>query len=331
MRGMQWVGRATMSSACLAMGLFTGCSLTGGALTLFPTSDPLLRSTKEVRSCMPIRAPLPRELQKTILPSYVVQPGDSLAIELGNTDSPLPFPAEQPILPDGSIDLGRFGRMIVAGRPVEQIEVEIQAIIDAIDQGKERATVNVRLINPQSAVYYVLGEVKSPGSFAINGRETVLDAIIAAGGLSGKASPCNVILSRPTVPDGCRIVLPICYRQITQLGDTSTNYQIMPGDRVYVASRTCCEVLLPCFARNDCPLCCKNQCACVGGCVATYQPPSAVPPVELSPPSGMPSGMPAGGESVMPGPSVRSVPNPQIRSEIINAPPVLNQPGRPQP
>ena len=38
---------------------------------------------------------------------------------------------------------------------------------------------------------------------------------------------------RPTPPRSCRVVLPICYRQITQLGDTSTNYQIKPGDRIY--------------------------------------------------------------------------------------------------
>ena len=49
------------------------------------------------------------------------------------------------------------------------------------------------------------------GSFALQGRETVLDGIIAAGGLNDKASRNNIILSRPTPPDGCRLVLPICY------------------------------------------------------------------------------------------------------------------------
>jgi hypothetical protein len=35
--------------------------------------------------------------------------------------------------------------------------------------------INVCLVNPQSAVYHVLGEVNSPGSFPLMGRETVLE------------------------------------------------------------------------------------------------------------------------------------------------------------
>src|SRR5207244_3519626 len=80
-----------------------------------------------------------------------------------------------------------------------------------------------------SKVYYVLGEVNAPGSFTLSGRETVLDGILAAGGLNERASRRNIILSRPTHPDSCRVVLPICYYEIVQLGDTSTNYQLAPG------------------------------------------------------------------------------------------------------
>src|SRR4051812_1986870 len=34
------------------------------------------------------------------------------------------------------------------------------------------------------------------------------------------------------------VVRTICSRHITQMADTSTNYQLMPGDRNYVATRT---------------------------------------------------------------------------------------------
>ncbi len=83
--------------------------------------------------------------------------------------------------------------------------------------------------------------MNAPGSFALSGRETVLDAIIAAGGLTDRALRNNIILSRPTAPCSCRIVLPICYNEIVQVGDTATNYQLLPGDRIYVASKTFCE------------------------------------------------------------------------------------------
>ena len=44
-------------------------------------------------------------------------------------------------------------------------------------------------------------------------------------------------------PDGCRVVLPICYDNIVQLGDTSTNYQLAPGDRIFVPSHWCFDCL----------------------------------------------------------------------------------------
>ena len=55
--------------------------------------------------------------------------------------------------------------------------------------------------------------------------------------------------------EGCRVVLPVCYRQIVQLGDTTTNYQLQPGDRIYVPSQGFCESL----TGND-----KKECACKG-------------------------------------------------------------------
>ena len=110
----------------------------------------------------------------------------------------------------------------------------------------------------------MLGQVKPPGSFPLQGRETALDAIVAAGGLERRASRANIILSRPTAPDGCRVVLPVCYRQIVQLGDTATNYQLQPGDRIYVPGQTCWESI---FGDTDegCTPCRRLQVPCSWG------------------------------------------------------------------
>ncbi len=247
-----------------------GCSGPSGSFTLFPNGDFLLDSTKEVRKALAANALVPRELEKTVLPAYIIQPGDVLLVEPIALDSPLRFPADQTVLPDGTIDMARFGRLIVAGKTLEQIETDVQAAIKAID--KDAGAVNVRLVDPQSAVYYVLGEVTSPGSYPLVGRETVLDAILAAGGMTDKASSCNIVLSRPSAPCGCRTVIPICYKRIVQQGDTSTNYQVMPGDRIYVATRTLWESLNPCGNSQDCPSCKGKSCPCPGSCGTATAP-----------------------------------------------------------
>jgi polysaccharide biosynthesis/export protein len=258
----------------LTFAAITGCSTPSGSFTLFPGGDYLLKSTKAVRRGVPKQVPIPRELEKTVVPEYILQPGDVLVVEPTALDSPLRLPSDQTILADGTIDLGRYGRLIVAGKTIEQVEADVTATLRAQQQGPVEP-INVRLVNPQSAVFYVLGEVSSPGSFPLVGRETVLDGILMAGGLGDKASPCNIILSRPSLPNGCRVVLPVCYRQIVQLGDTTTNYQLMPGDRVYVATRTLSEA---CFNKRACPLCQGLQCPCPTNSALLPTLPTVTPP-----------------------------------------------------
>jgi hypothetical protein len=128
-----------------------------------------------------------------------------------------------------------------------------------------------------------------PNAYPLSGRETVLDAIVQAGGLTRRAARDQIVLSRPTHPDGCRVVYPVCYDQIVQLGDTSTNYQLMPGDRVFVPSQNMLATLLP-IGQRRCKSgpCSRPQVGCfggascatpAGGCAPAVSPAAAHPTV----------------------------------------------------
>lgn len=181
------------------------------------------------------------ELEKQYHSPYVVEPADVLLVQPAELDSQVRMPGDQPVLPDGTINLGQYGQHQVAGKTVKEIEDIVKEAVSA--KVPKAGFITVRLASRQSKVYYVLGDVNAPGAFQLSGRETVLDAIITAGGLTDRASRNNIIVSRPSRPDQCRTVLPVCYKQIVQLGDTTTNYQILPGDRIYVPSRTFLETL----------------------------------------------------------------------------------------
>lgn len=261
--------------SCLCL---TGCT-SSGTFSLFPTGHYLTQSTRAVLDASPQVARLPRELEKTVLPALYLQPGDAVMLEVVDYTSEVRLPADQEILPDGSLDLGQYGRVIVAGLTPEEAEQLIEErLLDAGEE--EREQVNVRVLEPQS-VYYVLGEVSSPGSYPLVGSETVLDAIVTAGGMTADASPCDVLLARPTHPGSCRVTLPICYRQIAQLGDTSTNYQIQPGDRIYVGTKTLYESLAFWKTTSTCSRCrCQPQVACPDPTIADYKNPIAVLPMQ---------------------------------------------------
>ena len=104
-------------------------------------------------------------------PSYTLEPGDSVLVETIRFDSPLRFPADQVIQPDGTIDLGKYGRIVVAGKHVEDVEICIQDIVNAdaeLTAALEEANVtgpelvNVRIIDPRASQFYVLVLFEQP-------------------------------------------------------------------------------------------------------------------------------------------------------------------------
>jgi len=67
------------------------------------------------------------------------------------------------------------------------------------------------------------------------GNDTVLDALSAINGLS-QVSSAQIWIARPAPGGfGCEQILPVDYAAIAKGGATATNYQIMPGDRLFIA------------------------------------------------------------------------------------------------
>ncbi|TWU15099.1 polysaccharide biosynthesis/export family protein [Allorhodopirellula heiligendammensis] len=274
--------------AWLGMGLvLLGCTSGCSALGLSCTSgSPLTKEAEAVLEQSRIPHGIARENAKTVLPPHRLQPGDTVLIEPVSLDRDLRLPADQTVLADGTIDLGPYGRIVLAGQDLEQAEALIEQQIDfqtreqletcrqaGCEPKKSRGgiaetsrdcdsiAINVRLLEPVHR-YYVLGEVNAPGAYPLSGFETVLDAIVAAGGLNSSANPCQILLSRPSEPCECRVTLPVCYREIVQLGNTASNYQLRPGDRIFVASRSCFDEMMFWRARQGCPRCeaCNRAC-----------------------------------------------------------------------
>jgi protein involved in polysaccharide export with SLBB domain len=300
-----------------ALAPLSGCSSGGNAL--FPKTYRLLPAARDVAAAS--RPTDPRELSKQALEAYFVQPGDVLLIEVTDLEADIRLPADQTVMPDGTIDLAQYGRVVVAGLTIEQIEALVTSTVQAGEKDAVVKPINVRLNVAESATYYVLGEVNSPGAYPLIGRETVLDAIQTAGGLSDRASDCQIILSRPTPPNSCRIVLPVCYDRIVQLGDTTTNYQIRPGDRVFVATRTLCEAIK--FWQRDCPNCpdCGSwPCRCG---VTPAQSPYVTPGFLVNPAEPVPLPTPAP-EMIPATPSLEPEPEAAAKPAAPNVPKVAN-------
>lgn len=178
----------------------------------------------------------PRELTMVSHPPYVVEPPDELEISV--KPSSLDVPTSTVIVrQDGVIDLGFYGDVYVAGLTLEATELKIAQHLDryaAQQKIKGPVIVSARLANgAQSKQYYVLGTVTTQGKFPMTGNETVLDGILQAG-LRSNSLPEKAYLVRPHPTGGPDTILKIDWTGIKDRGDTLTNYQLFPGDRIVV-------------------------------------------------------------------------------------------------
>jgi polysaccharide biosynthesis/export protein len=145
---------------------------------------------------------------------------------------------EHLVRPDGTISLGTYGAVYVTGLTLAQAKCAIERHLAQFLANPE---ISIDVYAYNSKVYYVITDGAGFGEqvyrFAVTGNETVLDAIGQIYGLPAVASKRKIWLARPSPPGyPCDQVLPVDWKAITQGGSTDTNYQVFPGDRIYVKS-----------------------------------------------------------------------------------------------
>jgi polysaccharide export outer membrane protein len=140
--------------------------------------------------------------------------------------------------PDGRVNLGSYGQVYVAGKTIVEAKAAVE---EKLAEKLQDPKVIVDVVAYNSKVYYVITQGDGRGDnvvrVPITGNETVLDAlsnkVAARPGLSSK----RIWIVRPA-PNGVGLKqeLPVDWNAITHEGVTTTNYQILPGDRIFIAS-----------------------------------------------------------------------------------------------
>jgi polysaccharide export outer membrane protein len=137
--------------------------------------------------------------------------------------------------PDGTITLGSYGQVSVVGKTLNQAKQDIEG---HLSQHLERPEVSLNVFSYNSKVYYIVIQGAGLGDgvyrFPITGNETVLDAIAQIQGLE-QVSSKKIWIARPSRTTGDVKILPVDWFAVTERGAAQTNYQILPGDRVFVA------------------------------------------------------------------------------------------------
>ena len=173
-------------------------------------------------------AEITRKLSVTLL-----RPG--VSVQLARSGGTQQVNGLYEVQPDGTVNLGGYGQVYISGKTVAETSMAIERhLVEYFDSPE----VTVEVIEYKSQGYYIIIAGAESGEtvlrLPVSGSDTVLDAISYINGLPYVSSK-TMWVARPA-PGGmtCRDILPVDYSAITRGGVTDTNYQLLPGDRLYI-------------------------------------------------------------------------------------------------
>jgi polysaccharide biosynthesis/export protein len=198
----------------------------GGAIELGPAYGKVVVTGQTVDEA--------RKTIETHLRAILKDP--QVSVSLSQTGGQQQIAGEHLVGPDGTVNMGTYGTVYVAGLTIAEAKNAVEA---QLSNYLEQPRVSVDVFAYNSKVYYVITEGAGFGDtlvrVPITGNETVLDALAQVNGLS-RLSSKNIWIARPTPGDvNCDQILPVSWSEITKGAATATNYQVMPGDRIFIA------------------------------------------------------------------------------------------------
>ena len=123
-----------------------------------------------------------------ISPGYVIGPLDVLNIKVFNeSDMSGPFSVDS----DGTITFPLLGRIPVGGKTPRDVEAYLLKVLTGAYL--KNPVVSVEIGNYRSRAIFILGEVKAPGKYSIEGPMTLLEVLAKAGSLTPLAGNSIIV------------------------------------------------------------------------------------------------------------------------------------------
>lgn len=149
--------------------------------------------------------------------AYALSVGDQLRVTVfGEADLSGQFRVDG----QGAIPMGLIGTVAVRGKTARELEMHIAALYADGYLVNPRVTVEVLSFSP----FFILGEVRNPGSFPYEAGMTVMGAIARAGGFTYRADEDDIEIIRGT--DTTREARAV-----------ELDSMIQPGDMIRVTER----------------------------------------------------------------------------------------------
>jgi len=180
-----------------------------------------------------VSAPPPADTTAAV-DSYHIGVGDIVQVSVWrNPDPGNPVP----VRPDRKTSVPLIGDVLAGGRTPGDVAKDIQEKLGVYVRDPQVAVI---LTDLRSHEYLsrvrVTGAVRQPVSIPFRQGMTVLDAVLAAGGLTEFAAPDRTGLYRRAA-DGTSTNYAVRLDRILDKGELTTNYKVAPGDVITIPDR----------------------------------------------------------------------------------------------
>jgi polysaccharide biosynthesis/export protein len=155
---------------------------------------------------------------------YVIGPGDSLNITVWRNPE---LSMSVPVRPDGKISAPLVDEMVVQGKTSTLVARDIEKALAKFVRDPAVTVIVTSFVGPYSEQIRVVGEAAKPQALPFKQKMTVLDVMIAVGGLTDFADGNAATLVRTS--DGNKRYT-VRLHDLIKLGDITANAEMLPGD-----------------------------------------------------------------------------------------------------
>ena len=156
--------------------------------------------------------------------NYIVGPGDNLNIIVWRNPE---LSMSVPVRPDGKVTTPLVDELVAQGKTSVEIAREVEKALGKFVRDPIVTVLVTGFVGPYSEQIRVVGEAAKPQALPYKQKMTLLDVMIAVGGLTDFADGNGASILR--VSDGNK-QYAVRIKDLIKRGDISANVEMKPGD-----------------------------------------------------------------------------------------------------
>lgn len=175
--------------------------------------------------CAPTYPPL-AEPEKPVDVPYLIGPGDTIRVDVWRSPA---LSVTIPVRPDGKISTPLVDDMQASGKTTGQLAADIEKSLTKYVQQPVVTVIVTKFVGRYSEQVRVIGEATRPQALPYRENMTLLDVMIAVGGITEFADG-NKASIRRTTGGGKAQQFGVRLKDLVREGDLSANVSMRPGD-----------------------------------------------------------------------------------------------------